>query len=109
MDTRILEFINLGILLICLYIIKGIIEKNTSKKKSIGAILFLNSDTIAKGMRITLLGVTLWAIKEGLEVIEVFTPGRTTEIYTILGIITSLILSYGLYLLIWAFRKKGRL
>jgi len=108
MDVRMLELINLGLLIICLYIIKGIIEKTagTSKNKKVGALFFLNSDESTKGLKMTMLGITLWAIKEGLEASEIIIETEITEIYTALGIITSLVLSYGLYLLIGVFRKK---
>lgn len=100
------EFLNLFILLICLYIIRNIIKHlKDSKGKATGAILFLQSDIFVDSLRVIMFAITLWAIKDGLLILDESIKLGISDILHWFGIIIAIILSYGLYLVIVPFRK----
>lgn len=100
------EFLNLFILLICLYIIRDIIKYlKESKEKATSAILFLKSTLFIDSLRLIMFAITLWAIKDGLLILDESMNLGIGDILRGLGIIIAIILSYGLYLVIVPFRK----
>jgi len=95
-------------LLFCLFIISQIIQKlKSKKKKQISGILYLHSNAFIEGLKIIFLAITILGFKEGLSLIE---EGKTLKITIyiedLLGIIAALILSYGLFLIIYSFRER---
>ncbi len=106
MENFIWGLMNMGVLLVCLYIIGDIIKTFTDKKmaKAISAILYLNSDKFVRAWKIMFIGIMLWAIRETLIVIAV-DESMMLEISGIVGVLASITISYGLYSMIHPFKK----
>lgn len=104
----ILKIINFLILIICLLIVSQIIDsvKNLKKrdKKSISSLFFLHSDTFLRGIKLLFFGIVIWAIKDGLILVKEIT-GVTINIEDFLGILSAIVLSYGLFLIIFPLKK----
>lgn len=100
------EFLNLFILLVCLYIIRDIINQlKDSKGKATSAILFLQSGIFIDSLRVIMFAVTLWAIKDGLFILDESMHLGLGDILRGIGIAVAIVMSYGLYLVIVPFRR----
>ena len=112
MENFIWGLVNMGVLLVCLYIIGDIIKTFTDKKmaKAISAILYLNSDKFVRAWKIMFIGIMLWTVRETLSVISA-DGSSLMEIAGFVGILASIVLSYGLYSMVHPFKKikKGAL
>lgn len=107
------DLLSLSLLVICLYIIKdaiGNIEARIRDKSS-PAILYLRAENLIKGVKILMIAIIMWSIKEALNLADMIFD-YTTEWFKLsiagFGILTAIFLSYGLYMLAVTFRTKPK-
>ncbi len=114
LSSVILEVVNLLLLLVSLFIIGEVIKNlHKKKKKSMPSLLFLHSETFIKGLRIIFLGITIWIFKDGVYSIgKIISLSGNLEflffsliLSRILGIIGAVVLSYGLFLIVFPIKK----
>jgi large-conductance mechanosensitive channel len=88
-----------------LFIVSEIIQ-NLKKRgeKPISGLLFLHSDTLIRGIKFIMFAITIWAFKEFLLLLEEILKIRI-NLGDFLGIISMVLLSYGLFLIISPLKK----
>ena len=101
-----LDVLNLWVLVVCLYIIGDTIKHIQLRvsNKSTGAVLYLREKAIMKGIKILMVVVIIWSIRETLSFADIFFDFDLNWVCSILGILIALLLSYGLYILAVTFK-----
>ncbi|RLI94744.1 MAG: hypothetical protein DRO92_02580 [Candidatus Altiarchaeales archaeon] len=110
-----LRILTILVLIICLYIIRDNIFyiKKSVSRHSTSAILYLKSDRVIKGLKILMVAIIIWSIKEIIGFIKDYMSlsdifqsigGFYGSIYSILGLFIAISLSYGLYIISDSFR-----
>jgi len=110
-----LRILTILVLIVCLYIIRDNIFyiKKSVSRHSTSAILYLKSDRVIKGLKILMVAIIIWSIKEIIGFIKDYMSlsdifqsigGFYGSIYSILGLFIAISLSYGLYIISDSFR-----
>jgi len=110
-----LRILTILVLIVCLYIIRDNIFyiKKSASRHSTSAILYLKSDRVIKGLKILMVAIIIWSIKEIIGFIKDYMSlsdifqsigGFYGSIYSILGLFIAISLSYGLYIISDSFR-----
>jgi len=110
-----LRILTILVLIVCLYIIRDNIFyiKKSISGHSTSAILYLKSDRVIKGLKILMMAIIIWSIKETIGFIKDYMSlsdifqsigGFYGSIYSILGLFIAISLSYGLYIISDSFR-----
>jgi len=111
-----LSLLNILVLLICLYIIRDAVVyiRESSSFHSMSAILYLKSKTVIRGLRIVMLAIIVWSLKEVFgfmrDYLDFFLlpeglAGLVGTVYEIVGLFMAILLSYGLYVISASFKE----
>lgn len=114
--TLLLNFLNVLVLGVCLFIIRDALKSihETTEKGSVSAILYLNSKKFLHGLKIILLAVIVGALNSVLRFVKEYitlvedAPSLPLEeyhrlLFEVLTLFTVLLLSYGLYVITVSF------
>ncbi|MEA3255644.1 MAG: hypothetical protein U9Q22_07395 [Candidatus Altiarchaeota archaeon] len=104
-----LDILSLCLLIICLHIIRDAL-KNIGKRvsnRSSPAILYLREKSFISGIKVLMLAMILWIIREILHFVNIFFDYDVKLAIGVSGILTAIVLSYGLYILAVSFRGES--
>lgn len=76
--------------------------------KSSGAVLYLREKSVIKGIKIIMMVVIIWSIRETLSFANVLLDLDISWMESVLSILATIILSYGLYILAVTFKSEFR-